>query len=98
MLGQSYFYYRTMRKVIIAFGAIFNGIEVQKRDANTQTELPGRMTVPVVYENKETWFTRLTADPDLLQGVQIKLPAMTYEMTSITYDPARKISGYLKNT
>jgi hypothetical protein len=97
VLGYRPFYHQTMRKVLIAFGSLFNGLEMVKYANEESREELGRITVPVTYEGKETFITRLEADPDLTAGVQIILPAMTYEMTGIKYDPQRKITQFIKN-
>lgn len=96
MFGWQPFYYRTTRKVVSTLGALLNGMEMISYDANTQTEL-SRVTVPVIYEGKETFVTRLLADPTALRGTQINLPHMTYELKSFAYDPNRKLSPYIKN-
>lgn len=96
--GAGPFYYYTMRKITNTLGALLNGIDIVRYDtANTAQTLPGKVTVPVEYVGKETWFQRLTADPDATLGVQAQLPAITYELLGIQYDPTRKLSGYIKN-
>ena len=96
MFGFAPFYYRTTRKCINALGALLNGIEMVAYDANTQLEIK-RVTVPVTYEGKETFVTRLEGDPTALKGSQINLPQMTYDLTSVTYEANRKLSPYIKN-
>lgn len=95
MLGQQWFYYRTFRKVIAAFGAVFNDIQYAKYDYANNKQL-GIATIPLTYEGKETWLTRLQADPELTRGTQIPLPAMTYEWKTVRYAKERKQTGFLK--
>lgn len=96
MLGYQPFYWQTIRKIITVFGALFNGIEMVKYDPSTRVEL-GRITVPLTYEGKETFVTRLNADPTLTKGMQIVLPAMTYEFKNMQYAADRKVSSFVKN-
>ena len=95
MLGHDSFYHQSIRKVIIAFGSLFNGIELVKYDQESRAEL-GRQTVPLTYEGKETFMTRLEGDPELNKGIQTNLPVMTYEMMGLKYDPSRKQSPFLR--
>ena len=39
MLGQSHFYNRTIRKVVVAFGTLFNDIQVQRYAGTTPKEI-----------------------------------------------------------
>lgn len=88
MLSNHYFYYRILRKYVITFGTLFNQITmVRKTDDGTEIQ---RIKVPLVYSPKERYVTRLESDPDLTRQVQAILPRMAFEITSITYDPARK--------
>lgn len=95
MLGMSPYYNRTLRKIIAAFGAIFNGIEIIKFDYTTTpaTELQ-RVTVPIKYEGKEDWLTRLYEDPDATRGVQVSLPSITWHMTNLRYRQDRRQSPF----
>ena len=95
MLTNQYFYNQILRKVVVAFGAIFNGIKMKKFDSNTGVEI-SNVTVPVYFEGKETFVTRLLGDPTATRGVQIQFPVMSYEFMGISYDVARKISPFQK--
>ena len=70
---------------------------MKKFDANTGAEI-SRITVPVTFEGKETFVTRLLSDPNLTRGTQINLPAMSYEFTGIKYEANRKLSPFQKAT
>ena len=62
MLGQQ-FYHETMRKVVVAFGTIFNNINiVRKNNAGTIVQ---KMKVPLAYGPKQKFLTRLDNDPSL---------------------------------
>ena len=71
MLGQQ-FYHETMRKVVVAFGTIFNNINiVRKNNAGTIVQ---KMKVPLAYGPKQKFLTRLDQDPSLSAATAITLP------------------------
>ena len=52
MLGQS-FYHETIRNVIVAFGTMFNNIQIVRKDNNgTVTQI---MKVPLAYESNKSF-------------------------------------------
>jgi len=89
MLG-TYYYHHIIRKTIIAFGTVFNQIYIKHQDANDNTY--SELRVPLAYGPTQKFLARLTQQADLNKPVQITLPRMSFEMTSIRYDPARKAS------
>ena len=93
MLGQQ-FYHETMRKVVVAFGTIFNNINiVRKNNAGTIVQ---KMKVPLAYGPKQKFLTRLDNDPSLKSKVAITLPRLGFEIQDMTYDPARKLNRVQK--
>ena len=64
MLGQSHYYNRTIRKVVVAFGTLFNDLQVVRytKDGLTAKE---QFKVPLSYGSKEKYLTRITSDPTL---------------------------------
>jgi len=93
MLGFPPFYYRSIRKCVIAFGSIFNEVVLVKYTNDTQSEL-SRTTVPLSYEAKENFITRLLDNPDLAKPIEIKLPQMSFFVTNYEYDASRKLNSY----
>lgn len=89
MLG-TYTYNKIIRKVVVAFGTIFNNIEVRKE--NTDGSTYSRMKVPLAYGPRQKFLARLTEQPDLNQKVAITVPRISFEMTGISYDSSRKLS------
>ena len=87
MLG-TYFYHEIMRKTVIAFGTVFNDINVRHQD-KTGKDI-SNIKVPIAYGPRQKFLARLQQQPDLNKAVQITLPRMSFEMTSIDYDPSRK--------
>ena len=95
MLSNQHFYHRTTRKMVVAFGTMFNNLKLFRYNAAGTTEIE-RIIVPLNYITKEKFYQRITQDPKLAKEVQITLPRMSFELNSIAYDPVRKISPYIK--
>jgi hypothetical protein len=87
MLG-TYYYHHIIRKTIIAFGTIFNQIYIKHQDGDNNTY--SELRVPLAYGPTQKFLARLEQQADLNKPVQITLPRMSFEMTSIQYDPTRK--------
>ena len=93
MLGQ-YFYNESLRKTIIAFGSLFNDIQITRKDsAGTEVQT---MKVPLAYGPKQKFITRLTADPGATQQVALTLPRIGFEIQSFDYDPNRKLNRTIR--
>ena len=89
MLGQQ-FYHETIRHIVIAFGTMFNDIQLVRKDNSgtiTQT-----MKVPLAYGPREKFLVRLREDADLTKQVAITLPRIGFEIQNLSYDSARKMS------
>ena len=89
MLGQ-YYYHEIVRKTIIAFGTLFNDIHIRHQDGDGNDV--SDMKVPLAYGPSQKFLARLTQQADLNKPVQITMPRMSFEMTSIQYDSTRKSS------
>ena len=87
MLG-TFFYHEIIRKTVIAFGTVFNDINVRHQD-KTGKDI-SNIKVPIAYGPRQKFLARLQQQPDLNKEVQISLPRMSFEMTSIDYDSTRK--------
>lgn len=95
IFGHGEFYHESIRKYVTAFGNLFNDIVVQRNNANS-TRIQ-TIQVPIAYAPKENFLARLTADPTLEKPIAIQLPAMSFEMTGMTYDATRRLTGKTKN-
>jgi hypothetical protein len=62
MLSSRHFYHRTTRKLVVAFGTMFNNLKLYRYTKDGDTEIE-RVTVPLTYANKEKYYTRITQDP-----------------------------------
>tara|TARA_B100000530_G_C15892529_1_gene462016 strand:+ start:307 stop:1104 length:798 start_codon:yes stop_codon:yes gene_type:complete len=89
MLG-TYSYNEIFRKTVIAFGTLFNNIEI-KRTEGSRTEV---MKVPLAYGPKDKFLARLKQVGDLTtkDAVQITLPRISFEISGFAYDATRKVS------
>ena len=91
MLGD-YFYHESLRKIIIAFGTIFNNIHIHRKDSSGN--VIQSIKVPLAYSPKEKFIARLDQQPDLVEDrrVAVNLPRMWFEISGISYDPSRKLN------
>jgi hypothetical protein len=95
MFGKP-FHHKILRKMVIIFGNLFNNIYVVREQKDgTKREY---VKVPILYAPKEKYLTRLENDPILEKPVQIAVPRMSFEMTSIAYDSSRKQQGLIKHS
>tara|TARA_B100001559_G_scaffold151086_3_gene126892 strand:+ start:3163 stop:4158 length:996 start_codon:yes stop_codon:yes gene_type:complete len=97
MFKNKQFYNQHTRKAIIAFGTIFNNIQINRVNAGGVTEQVIR--VPLSYSTKQKFLTRIEAIPDTESRgeVAISLPRMGFEIVGFQYDPSRKVSPIQKN-
>ena len=96
MLGNSQFYHRTIRKIVVAFGTVFNDIILQRMKSDGTTKKTA-FKVPLSYGAKEKYLTRITADPTLTKAVQTVIPRISFEMVSMSYDTGRKLNTLTQN-
>ena len=91
MLGD-YFYHESLRKIIIAFGTIFNNIHIHRKDSNGN--VVQSLKVPLAYSPKEKFIARLDQQPNLVEDrrVAVTLPRMGFEISGLNYDPSRKLN------
>jgi len=95
MLDQR-FYWGTIRKAIIAFGNMFNSITIERRDADGN--IIQVLKVPISYASKQKALARIQQRPNVDDmNVQVIVPRMSFEMTTLSYDFARKISPIQQN-
>lgn len=92
MLSNQHYYHRIIRKLVVAFGSMFNNMRLVRYDVNGN-EIE-RINVPLAYASKEKFYMRITNSPDMLNPVNLTLPRMAFEMNGISYDPLRKISNF----
>ena len=86
------FYNKSVRKVIVAFGSLFNDIEIDREDSDGIFQT---IQIPLIYTPKEKFIRRMhEVTPISSDEVEVKetLPRMGFEITDIQYDAARKLN------
>ena len=91
----TYFYHQTSRKMVVGFGTLFNALEVQR--TNSSDEVTEVVKIPLSYGPKDKMLTRISGDPSLNPKVALTVPRMGFELTSMTYDNARKLNTINRN-
>lgn len=91
--SQVHFYHRIIRKLVVAFGTMFNNMRLVKYSKDGLTEIE-RINVPLMYASKEKFYQTISAAPDPYNPVNLTLPRMAFEMNGISYDPLRKKSNF----
>ena len=89
MLGQQ-FYHETTRKVVVAFGTMFNDIHLVRKD--NDGSIVQTMKDPLAYGPRQKFLVRLREDADLTKQVAVTLPRIGFEITGLSYDPGRKLN------
>lgn len=89
MLGN-YFYNKSISKTVIAFGTLFNNIQIKHSDEGGN--VLSVIKVPIAYGPIQKFLARLEQNLDGERKVNITLPRMSFEMVSIDYDSSRKSS------
>ena len=98
MFGE-HFYHKKIRNTVIAFGTIFNNVNIKRLDSSGNPVQ--NIKVPLSYSPKEKFLARLDAQQDLTgddSKVAITLPRMSFEITGYSYDATRKLNKNQKIT
>jgi|TARA_B100000902_G_scaffold20924_1_gene25188 hypothetical protein len=92
MFKDKTFYHSHIRKAIIAFGTIFNDINIERK--NSAGAIAQTLRVPLAYSTKQKFLTRIARVPDTsTRGeVALTLPRMGFEINGLNYDPGRKVA------
>lgn len=97
MFKNQQFYNQHTKKAIIAFGTIFNNIDITRTNASDQVAQV--ISVPLAYSPKQKFLARIAQVPNTLSrgDVAITLPRMGFEILGFNFDPLRKVSPIQKN-
>lgn len=96
MFGD-HFYHASIRKSVSVFGTLFNNIKVVRKDSSDEVVQIKR--VPLAYGPREKFLSRIANVPELDDSkIAIKLPRMSFEISSISYDSAIKLPKLNKVT
>jgi hypothetical protein len=91
MLNGEHFYNQTLKKAVAVFGTVFNNIKIVRQGT-------GETRVPIAYGPRKKFLARIQADTDAAteKSIAIKLPRMSFEITSIDFDTSSKLNRYNK--
>ena len=84
----SHFYHATMRKSVAVFGTLFNNISVVRKDGSGN--LLNQIKVPLAYGPKQKFLARLDQNTMSDASMALKLPRMSFEITSLGVDLNKK--------
>ena len=90
MLG-TFHYHGLIRKYIAVFGTLFNDISIKRIDSSGVIQ--STIKVPLSYGPRQKFLVRITQESNLNRSVAMQLPRIGFEMTSMTYDPERKLNS-----
>jgi len=87
-----HFYHEKIKKSVSIFGRIFNNIYVIRK--NSSGQVISQVKVPLSYAPKQKYLERIREQADLSANSQvaIKLPRMSFEITSFNYDLTRQLT------
>jgi hypothetical protein len=88
----SHFYHERIRKSVAMFGSLFNNIHIVRKNASTGSSI-NQLRVPLSYAPADKYLIRIREQSNLNtdMSLAIKLPRMSFEMTSLAYDPTRQL-------
>jgi len=90
MFGQ-YFYHEHTRRAVAVFGTLFNDLYVVKRDGSGAAVT--QIKVPLSYGPSQKFLARIRQEENLSDPrLAIKLPRMSFEITSISYDADTRLT------
>lgn len=86
-----YFYNKSLRKLVVGFGSLFNNIVVQHANPDNINS-PTPIRVPITYAPQEKFIRRLLEPSSITDGTRIEtqLPKLSYIITSINPDNGRR--------
>ena len=91
-------YHELIRKTVVAFGTLFNDLYVYRKNSTGKTIQ--KMKVPLAYGPKQKFLTRIDQDSARSatdpKTTALTLPRIGFEMTTLQYDPARKLNRIQK--
>ncbi len=87
-----HFYHSKTKKAVALFGRLFNNLYVIRQ--NSSGAVISQLKVPLSYAPKQKYLERIRENPSLTDDTQvaIKLPRLSFGITSIAYDPTRQLT------
>lgn len=86
-----YYYNKSLRKLVVGFGTLFNSIYVEHINPD-DLNIPIKIRVPITYAPQEKFIRRLLEPSSIAEGTRIEtqLPKLSYIMNSVKPDPSRR--------
>lgn len=94
---EQHFYHGSMRKLVVAFGSLFNEIYISRKNADGTEDK--KIKVPITYSPKEKFYRKvieLDQASSERKAIENVLPRMAFEITSMNYDTTRKLNSLNK--
>jgi hypothetical protein len=87
IFNGKHFYNQTLKKSVAVFGTIFNNIKIVKQGG-------GETKVPIAYGPRDKFLARINSSIVGAEDktIAIKLPRMSFEITSIDFDSTSKLN------
>lgn len=88
----TWFYNKRVRTAVSVFGSLFNNLHVLRQNSSGATI--SQVKVPLSYAPRRSFIERLeqmSKGEEAERRVAMKLPRMSFEITSIAYDPERQL-------
>lgn len=96
MFGN-HFYHAAIRRTVAVFGTLFNDINVLR--AGSDGTAKNIIKVPLAYGPKQKFLARLDQQSDFDDPkIALKLPRMSFEITSLVYNTNAKLQKGIKQT
>lgn len=85
------YYNKSLRKLVVAFGSLFNNIVVEHANPD-DTNNPLNIRVPITYAPQEKFIRRLLETSSITDTTRIEnqLPRLSYILTNISPDASRR--------
>ena len=87
----THFYHQKVRKCVAAFGSLFTNLSVIRKDS--AGAVISTVRVPLAYAPRDKYIERIQGIADIQrdESVALKLPRMSFEITSYIYDDTRQL-------
>lgn len=94
---NQYFYHEHIKRAVAVFGTLFNNIRVVKKDSTGKAL--STIKVPLSYGPRQKFLARILDEKFLNDPkLAIRLPRMSFELISITYDTSTKLQKGMTRT
>ena len=91
----THFYKESIRKMVIAFGSLFNDVRVVRKNADGSEK--EQIRLPLAYGPKEKFLRRIRETSSISDDNKvIEVPRLSFEITNYIYDPNRKRNSLTK--